>query len=85
MTLEDSLMIERLCKNDSEAVYARKNIGQLRKLKELSKFIRSVTLHSQFDNVIDLHYLLSQLHRIETEFKPKLLREVGEVSALAEN
>jgi hypothetical protein len=38
----------------------------------MSKFIRAVTLHSEFESVVDLHYLLSQKHKIFNDVLPKL-------------
>ena len=56
----------------------------MKRLSDLSKFIRIIILNSRFDNVIDLHYLLNQIHRIETVLIPRAIKDEPEISSLAE-
>jgi DNA polymerase II large subunit len=67
---------ERLITSGDKQV-ALGQMPMIKRVSELSKFIRIVTLNSRFDNVIDLHYLLTQIHKIETEFLPQIRGEVS--------
>ncbi len=73
LKLEDHLMIAQLAKNSQEILSGEKNIEVLRAAANLSKYIRIITLNSRFETVIDLHYLLNQLHNLETQILPQAL------------
>jgi hypothetical protein len=67
LKLDDYLIVAQVAKNREDlARAAEKNIEVLRAAANLSKYIRIVTLNSRFETVIDLHYLLNQLHNLET-------------------
>ena len=48
----------------------------------MSNFIRVVTLNSRFETVIDLHYLLTQIHKLHTMLLPLALLPQDDVSSL---
>lgn len=86
VSFKDRLLIDFCCERvaHSDKDIAVKNLSLLNRLSSLSKFIRIITLNSRFDNVIDLHYLMTQINRIETELIPACLKQPEEVSSLVE-
>ena len=48
----------------------------------MSNFIRVVTLNSRFETVIDLHYLLTHIHKLHTVLLPLALLPHDDVSSL---
>lgn len=71
LTLRDHMLLESLREREGFSYQAAvKNIAKLNRVCDLSRYIRVVTLNSRLDNVIDLHYLLNQVHTLETESIP---------------
>jgi hypothetical protein len=74
VSVEERLLVAAVtAENRSKSEIAFKNLDLLRKIQTLSNFIRVVTLNSRFETVIDLHYLLTHVHKLHTVLLPLAL------------
>jgi hypothetical protein len=74
VSVEERLLVAAVtAENRSALEIAFKNLDLLRKIQTLSNFIRVVTLNSRFETVIDLHYLLTHVHKLHTVLLPLAL------------
>jgi hypothetical protein len=74
VSVEERLLVAAVtAENRSASEIAFKNLDLLRKIQTLSNFIHVVTLNSRFETVIDLHYLLTHVHKLHTVLLPLAL------------